>query len=120
MKILRNIRGNSGCLLYVIKDPELGIIVRKQSPSIKYNSRLYSQYEKQKSFYSNSLLTPQTYRSGFLDGLYYFDMEYIIGTKFSDYIHQNPIQNTFNYISIILNFIKTRRITRYKLSLNTL
>tara|TARA_Y100000356_G_C11255790_1_gene290063 strand:- start:1377 stop:2159 length:783 start_codon:yes stop_codon:yes gene_type:complete len=113
MKILRNIRGNSGCSLSLIKDPELDVIVRKQSPNIKYNPRLHSQHEKQKNFYSNCLLTPQIYRSGFLDGLYYFDMEYIIGTKFSDYIHQNSIQNTFNHVSIILDFIKSNNTIDY-------
>jgi thiamine kinase-like enzyme len=40
-------------------------------------------------------------------------MEYIIGTKFSDYIHHSPIQNIYNYINIILNFIKSNNTINY-------
>ena len=49
MEIIKSLKGNSGCTLNIFNTPD-GSFVRKQSPSIAYNSRLQHQKQKQKDF----------------------------------------------------------------------
>tara|TARA_R110000765_G_scaffold24535_2_gene61337 strand:- start:3173 stop:3901 length:729 start_codon:yes stop_codon:yes gene_type:complete len=74
-------RGHSGCSLELIgKD-----IVRKTSHSFTYNSRLFAQVQKQKSFCHTVIQTPSIINTGVRDGLFFCDMEYIRGVSFQDY-----------------------------------
>ncbi len=70
--------GYSGCRveLHTNGDAEF---VRKISASEEYNSRLQAQIVKQKFFAHPTLKTPAILNEGYLDGLYYADMEYIPG-----------------------------------------
>jgi len=81
--------GLSGCKLELLDNSSL----RKYSSSMKYNSRLSFQIEKQKLF-SNFILknidTPKIYDIN-QNELYYFDMEYIHGESFYDYFMTSTI-----------------------------
>lgn len=73
-------KGLSGCKLHLIDS----VLVRKSSPNLNYNKRLESQMNKQKSFNIPSLSevkTPIVYNSGYINDLFYFDMEYINGQQ---------------------------------------
>lgn len=60
-------------------------IVRKTSSSIDYNISLERSCNKQKDFISGLLKTPKVLESGYtVEGLFYFDMEYIDGTPLSE------------------------------------
>jgi len=113
MKVIKTFKGNSGCIIYLMNDLQLGNFIRKKSSNINYNKRLLLQCEKQKQFNSNLVKTPKVFREDFIDDLYYFDMEYIIGTKFSDYISQNTVNEIYPHINTILNFIKSNNIIKY-------
>lgn len=78
--------GGSGCVLEL-----QGQIVRKTAGSTSYNPRLLEQYKKQ-SQYTNPLFhTPKIIHSGYTNSLFYFDMEYINGMRFAEYITTIPI-----------------------------
>ena len=110
--IIKTFKGNSGCIIHLMKG-KLGNFIRKKSPNISYNKRLLLQCKKQKYFNSNLIKSPQIYKEGFINDLYYFDMEYIVGTKFSDYISQNTVNEVYPHINTILNFIKSNNIIKY-------
>lgn len=112
MEVIKTFKGNSGCTIHLMNDSVLGNFIRKKSSNIEYNKRLLLQYNKQKKFNSNIIKTPKIFREGFINKLYYFDMEYVIGTKFSDYISQNVVREIYPHINTIINFIKSNNIIK--------
>ena len=110
--VIKTFKGNSGCTIHLMNN-ELGNFIRKKSPNISYNERLLSQCDKQKNFNNGLIDTPKVLREGFEKDLYYFDMEYIIGTKFSDYIQQNSIHEIYPYMDILLEFIKSNNTIKH-------
>lgn len=83
------IEGRSGCSLDLLtRDDKL--VVRKTSSCYEYNERLKQQQLKQKSFSSGDkvkgvFFTPKTGASGLQNGLYWFEMDYISGEKYSSW-----------------------------------
>lgn len=76
--------------------------VRKISPSEDYNARLQTQFKKQRNFVSSfGAKTPKVINSGFLDDLFYFDMEYVTGQLMSDCINLVEIGSLIPYFEII-------------------
>lgn len=97
--------GHSGCQIFHISDKN-GSRVRKVSSNLKYNERLKRQMVKQDLFNSSKIKKPNVIRSGFdKDGLFYFDMEYINGISFFEYIEKNDIPSIKNKFEKILEYI---------------
>lgn len=86
MKI-SDLGGHSGCCIQLIETDDNHVFVRKRSSNLEYNDRLKAQAEKQKSFLTNGIKTPQILNQGFTDeNLFYFDMEYIQGITLAEYM----------------------------------
>ena len=99
----KNLEGHSGCQLLM-----RGNTVRKISKSEKYNDRLRLQCEKQRHFVGNETIDiPKTSDIGILEesNLFYFDMEYVEGLKFSEYILEYDMSSLKKKTSEILKFI---------------
>lgn len=103
-RIVRALKGNSGCSIHLMSGD--GLFVRKTSTSVGYNVRLEQQCAKQCCFHSNILKTPKVFAQGYIDGYFYFDMEYVVGVKLSDYIYQNPISRVYPKLDAVLDFIR--------------
>jgi hypothetical protein len=88
------LKGRSGCELNILEGEE-GVVVRKSSVSAEYNERLKKQAEKQQAYYnrkSTLLQTPKVINSGYSEGnVYYFEMEYVKGEKFSDFFSRATV-----------------------------
>tara|TARA_Y100001937_G_C7043542_1_gene295764 strand:- start:33 stop:761 length:729 start_codon:yes stop_codon:yes gene_type:complete len=95
--------GHSGCLVNLIDDK----VVRKRSKDVSYNERLLKQIEKQKSFTHNKLKTPKIYDVSYINGLVYFDMEYVRGTSFSEFC----LTENFGSIEPLMSIFFSRRKT---------
>lgn len=94
--------GLSGCRLELINDR----VLRKHSPSVEYNSRLYSQIDKQVLFSQRILKnvdTPKVY--DVQDG--YFDMEYIPGHSFLDFFSTASINDIEFVIETLFQYFDT-------------
>ena len=104
MRFVKKLSGHSGCDVNLMSDQDL--FVRKVSASIDYNSRLEEQMRKQINFSSSFIKTPVVWRSGYTsDGLFYFDMQYIKGVSFFEYIQKNSIASVKAKLKIILDYI---------------
>lgn len=96
--------GHSGCKITLINS--FGTtIVRKISKNVEYNSRLKLQCEKQKNFLHKTIIAPKVYSEGTIDDLFYFDMEYVNGLKFNDFIKVQKFQKVKDLFTILLDFI---------------
>lgn len=97
--------GHSGCELELISKNGVKF-VRKISKNKEYNERLINQALKQEkfesSFYSKPNVLVKSYTS---NGLFYFDMDFLAGSTFSDYIGQVPLTNLKDYTKQFLNLI---------------
>ena len=108
------LEGRSGCKIELIRR-DSSYVVRKTSSSELYNKRLERQVEMQRQFNFKqnyiAFFSPKVINSGFNElGLFYFEMEYINGLKFSDYfssinsIRVREISNIFfNYFEKNIN-----------------
>ena len=108
------LEGRSGCEIELIQR-NTSYVVRKTSSSIFYNNRLESQVVMQRLFNfkqnHNAFFSPKIINSDYNSfGLFYFEMEYINGLKFSDYFSSiNPTRIRemsnifFNYFEKNLN-----------------
>jgi hypothetical protein len=86
--------GRSGCSFHL---DESGIILRKISSGLDYNSRLYSQYLKQYNFQSNNnFSTPKQYSFDNTSELHYFDMEYVYGKTFDSFCLESNVNEIFS------------------------
>lgn len=108
---LIKIKGRSGCKIEISQfNP---IIIRKYSKSIEYNQRLNIQKEKQQNFnisFNNSsskFKVPYIYNSnhGGNDSLAYFEMEYINGSKFSDYFLDITISQLTSLTNELVDYL---------------
>jgi thiamine kinase-like enzyme len=96
--------GHSGCELVFLKKDDKRII-RKISRDVSYNQRLELQCLKQKQFFHRYIKSPKVLDSGFINNLYYFDMEYINGLKFNDFVRTKNFCDIKAIFDILLNFI---------------
>lgn len=81
-----NLSGHSGCVISLMETEAGRLFVRKTAGTTDYNHRLERQCEKQKRFVHSVLRTPKIYEQGYVDGLFYFDMEYVKGITLCEYI----------------------------------
>ena len=112
---IKKLTGNSGCDILLLENNKY-TFVRKISSSIVYNQRLQSQVEKQINFskLSGEILTPKVYDEGInSSGLYYFDMEYVHGNIFSDYIRHNDINTIMPIYKKILKFLDMKTVGKF-------
>lgn len=100
-KLITEFQGYSGCkiLLYLSNDK---YFVRKISKNIEYNARLEKQLIKQRFFMNklakNNLQTPKILGEGYINNLFYFDMEYVPGKNLITYIPEATVEE-LEYIS---------------------
>ena len=97
--------GHSGCKV-LLCEKNGKKYVRKISSSKEYNSRLKLQMQKQNDFNDFTLKVPKIYESGSVSDLFYFDMEFISGIPFHNYISLNSIDNIIPIIEKISNFLQ--------------
>ena len=113
--LIKKLSGNSGCDIQLLKNNN-SIFVRKISGATSYNERLKYQVEKQINFskIDNGIFTPEVYDAGInSNGLYYFDMEYIHGNIFSDYIRHNDINSIKPISKKILKFLNRETVEKF-------
>ena len=90
LQTVKTLKGNSGCRVSLLNSKK-GLFIRKTSRDISYNSRLISQFYKQAKFKDSVLKTPKIFESGYSEGFFYIDMEYVRGVSMNDYIvNHNP------------------------------
>ena len=99
---VKRLKGFSGCDVTLHIDPSSNKkFVRKISSGVSYNKRLISQMNKQAHFKDNFLKTPKIYGSGMLGDKFYFDMEFISGVTFHNFISThspNSVEHVFSHI----------------------
>ena len=102
------LKGHSGCKLQLLKSESSDQIkcVRKFSSNIDYNNRLIAQATKQRNFDNEILNAPRVIQDGFLDDLYFFDMEYIRGNTLSHSIEKLTRTEIDSISKVIASFIK--------------
>ena len=94
MVVLKELYGHSGCKVSLIKSKgkyEEDLFVRKISKDQEYNLRLEKQFFKQNSFNHRDIKSPHIYSSGFCGDLFYFDMEYVLGSTLSSLMTENQL-----------------------------
>jgi thiamine kinase-like enzyme len=96
--------GHSGCDISLVNSNGV-TLVRKISKDINYNSRLKQQCDKQRKFSHKSLLAPKIFSEGLIGDLFYFDMEYVNGLKFNDYIKIKSFDQVKSLFKDLLDFI---------------
>lgn len=96
--------GHSGCQLQLLQRSE-GMVVRKTSSDSLYNTRLEAQCQKQVKFSSPLFHTPRVLDTGYKDGLFFFEMDYIQGIQLSEYIQRIPISECGEIIKPLLSLI---------------
>jgi len=104
MKIEKLI-GHSGCDLLLYKSKNHNF-VRKISPNKKYNERLSKQCKKQQIWSNDISSTPEVIDTGYKNGLFYFDMEYVLGSTLSSLLFKNQLD-----IDEVVDFV----VSHYKL-----
>lgn len=116
------LEGRSGCALDIFSDNG-NFFVRKSSVSQSYSERLGKQAAKQASYKNASNTTfvaPKVINEGANpDGIYHFDMEYVHGEKFSDYLSKatiyeiNDLYNLFeNYFEGLFNASEIKEVEK--------
>ena len=106
--IISNLKGHSGCAVHLCEQNSKKF-VRKISKSKAYNARLRKQAEKQDNFNSSFLRTPEIIDDGFYKGLYYFDMQYINGIQFNNFISTNVPQSINPFLDKLLIYTEGNR-----------
>jgi serine/threonine protein kinase len=106
--VIKNLNGHSGCSILLCHLNEAKI-VRKISSRNSYNSRLQAQMEKQMVFRDECLKTPRILNSGHVDGLFFFDMEYVAGLQFSEFVEKRGIHETTRLFEKITNFLRNKK-----------
>jgi hypothetical protein len=98
------LEGHSGCnLSFVNKNGKL--FIRKTSKDKQYNERLEKQCNKQINFEHNFIKTPKIQEFGNNEfGLFYFEMEYINGLKFNEFVKFKRFSHVLMLFSKILDF----------------
>lgn len=114
MRIINELSGYSGCKVLLCQaDDDSSMFVRKISSSAEYNKRLLAQAQKQEVFLNDSqapFRVPRIINHGELDGIYFFDMEYINGQTLINHI-PNSIESDshINSLSSIIDFFSEKK-----------
>lgn len=88
---VKTLSGYSGCQIHVYENNGKPF-VRKISGDKSYNARLERQIIKQASFKHDTLRTPQIYATGYINGCFYADMEYIDGRTVSSLVQNEEYE----------------------------
>lgn len=104
------IEGRSGCRLEIIKANEL-VLVRKYASTEAYNTRLIKQEQKQAAFNTANMhnlgfYSPEVVNNGMTDGLYWFDMHYAGGEKYSNYFTRITKTELDNLVKRLVAYFK--------------
>jgi len=105
----KNLIGYSGCLLQIIKT-DGHFSVRKQANTDAYNCRLRMQCAKQKWYHrysTSSVATPRITNYGYLDQLFYFDMDFIYCKNLSEMLPFLPTRTIYTLIEKLFQHINT-------------
>lgn len=107
LAVRTELSGHSGCRLFVWQDlSSRALFVRKISKSIAYNQRLKKQCFKQSRFVCPGLYTPTVLRQGYDEqGLFWFDMPYIKGKSFADWMKDMQAQDVVDYAKLLFSSI---------------
>ncbi len=112
MKFVSSLKGFSGCKIDLYSENG-NHFVRKISASLNYNNRLKRQMDKQQYFFDNlssdKISAPKVLRSGVLNDLFYFDMEYIRGFNLVDHIYDvnfRELEGVAESLCNIINIMK--------------
>ena len=104
MAISIRLNGHSGCSIEVINELN-NTVVRKISSSYDYNDRLIKQCEKQKTIEINGIKSTSVKSSGYVKGLFYFDMDYVVGTTLSEYMKTIELSEISDLVDKLLSHI---------------
>ena len=102
--IIKQMTGHSGCKVFLCEKNNQKY-VRKTSSCTEYNDRLQQQMNKQASFRDSVLKVPKIYGTGFEAGKFYFDMEFIKGVTFSNFVSTNSPNNTLSIFEKIIAYL---------------
>jgi aminoglycoside phosphotransferase (APT) family kinase protein len=109
MTLQVKLEGRSGCPIKIVEKGGK-VYVNKASSSLSYNSRLRRQVSKQNEFKQLFLedigfFAPKVYSIGeFLDGIAFFEMEYVQGEKFSDFFQGLSLSQLDSVIEKFINY----------------
>jgi len=104
-KVIKEMNGHSGCEVLLIKKDRGDLIVKKRSPSLIYNERLNRQMLKQKAFKSTYIRVPEIY-SYANEKHFYFEMEFLKGEGFNEYIDKHDKNKIFDKLEKIIAFLE--------------
>lgn len=107
---IKQLSGHSGCSVILMKSAKYGFYVRKISSSLAYNDRLKIQAAKQATFLKKNTLdisTPQIYSHGYINNLFFFDMEYITGENFCYALRHIPMTTIGLYIDHLISYMQS-------------
>ena len=99
------LKGHSGCRVTLLEEGG-ELLVRKSSANQKYNSRLSNQIKKQKEFNHHYIKSPSIFNTSYEDRKLFFDMEFIKGKSFSNFIEREHYKNIELSFLKIINFVK--------------
>lgn len=104
------IEGRSGCRLEILNTDEK-VIVRKYASNVNYNARLKLQEQKQRDFNTKKInalgfYSPDVYLNGTEDGLHWFDMKFIGGEKYSNYLISITKTALDGLVQKLINYLK--------------
>tara|TARA_R110000787_G_scaffold71112_6_gene158292 strand:+ start:2011 stop:2805 length:795 start_codon:yes stop_codon:yes gene_type:complete len=102
--LIKKLHGHSGCTVLLLRLDER-LTVRKISPSEQYDIRIDNQRDKQGCFRSSMVQTPQIYDSGIVDKRRFFDMEFINGQTFSNFIEHGDQKSIFQIFEKLFDFV---------------
>lgn len=113
----RNLTGNSGCEVKVIRPIHGPNYVRKISASVEYNPRLEAQFNLQSNFSSTTVKTPSIVNSGINEfGLIYFEMQYIPGLNLHEAICAADFEQIKNWSIAIGSLLEEFSAQKMKVS----
>jgi thiamine kinase-like enzyme len=101
--ILNKLDGYSGCEILLCQNNNKNF-VKKIAP-LQYNNRLEKQCIKQRDFFSNTIKTPKIYRSGYQNKIFSYEMEYVPGLEFYNFVQNKTIKEITFFFEKILDFI---------------
>ena len=112
--IIKELQGHSGCNVSLHSESSGERFVRKISPNAEYNNRLNLQMKKQEKFKSSEIHVPDIIEYGYIEDLFYFDMEFIKGESLHEYISKNSSDNISNIFSKIESYFKNYTVLEEK------
>jgi aminoglycoside phosphotransferase (APT) family kinase protein len=104
IELIRELKGHSGCRLWLAKRGNK-YLVRKISSAIGYNSRLFHQMEKQRSFAKLGIAPPVLDDGSTDSGLYFFDMAYVRGRDVASVLRSATSTNVADIAEHLAKFL---------------